>query len=123
MKLNDLTGLHVLTGVDKDSTEVKQWDGFELAQCIRFVLDGICYVATEDPNDGYRSTMEEIAVSSVPIKTQFPPVNVFGVMKDGNNETIMFLNTSTGKKVLEVGTDNIDDYYPWYVAEFYPENL
>jgi hypothetical protein len=50
-----------------------------------------------------------------------------GKMKDNDtysvNDTIQFIDVVTGKVVLEVGTDNTDDYYPYCVMNWYPENL
>ena len=34
-----------------------------------------------------------------------------------------FLNTSTQQPVIRIGTHNTDDYYPNFVAEFFPENM
>ena len=33
------------------------------------------------------------------------------------------LDCKTGKTVLEVGTENTDDYYPCFVANWSPENM
>ncbi len=125
--LESLVGRHLLTGVDKDTTEIRKWgDEFEIAQCIRFTLGGVTYIATEDPGDGYRSTLNDLAVSDRPCAEQFAPIEVTGEMKlpsDGTtHNTIQFKSARTGLVVLEVGTDNTDDYYPWYVAGFTPEN-
>lgn len=130
LNLFDLLGEHVLSGVDFDKTEVKTWgDQFEIAQCIRFTLDGVTYIAVEDPEDGYRSTMREIRISETPCRTVlFPVVPVLVIKKPDDtygqkNETLQFLNKVNGKVVLEVGTDNREDYYPWYVAAFFPQNI
>lgn len=127
--LQDLVGGHTLSGVDRDTEEIKTWgDQFEIAQCIRFVLGGKTYVAVEDPNDGYRSTMREIRLSEKPCLKTFPPVKVVGQMKGGGdygqtNNTLQLIHAKTKAVILEVGTDNSDDYYPWYVATFNEENL
>lgn len=124
LELKDLVGTHSLSGVDFDNQEVKDWgDSFVLSQVIRFTLSRKTYVACENPDDGYRSTMRWIRLSEKPCATRFSPVKVVGSMKEGNNTTIEFRHSKTGEVVLEVGTDNQDDYYPWYVASFYPEKL
>lgn len=128
LTLEDLVGGHTLSGVDFDTTEIKTWsEEFQKAQCIRFVLGGKTYVAVEDPDDGYRSTMEEIRLSEKPCLKTFPGVKVVGRMKGsdgcGRNNTLQLVHAKTGKVILEVGTDNVDDYYPWYVATFNEENL
>lgn len=126
LELKDLVGQHVLTGVDLDHQEVRDtWgEGFSLAEVIRFALDGKTYVAAEDPEDGYRSCMRWIRLSQQVCKETFKPVKVLGKMKEDSSSTVLqLLNLKTGKIVLEVGTDNQDDYYPWFVKEFNRENL
>jgi hypothetical protein len=48
-------------------------------------------------------------------------------MKDNEeysvNDTIQFIDVVTGKIVLEIGTDNTDDYYLYCVMNCNPENL
>jgi len=127
MELKELVGKHILTGVDFETIQLPE-DAWEPeAQGINFVLDGKTYTAIEDPEDGYRSCMEKIFVSDKKIKNTFEAVEVVGSMKpEGDyevNETIQFIDTKNGKLVLEVGTDNIDDYYPYFVANFTPENI
>ena len=40
-----------------------------------------------------------------------------------NNDTIQFFDSITKKLVLEIGTNNYDDYYPCCIMSFYIENL
>lgn len=119
MELKDFVGEHFLTGVDFDS--------YEDCQAVNFILDGQTYTAIEDPNDGYRSNMREIKESAVLVRNIFTPCRVLGRMKDDSdyeqNDVIEFIDLSTGKIVLEVGTGNTDDYYPYWVATFTPENM
>ena len=119
--LEDLAGReYMLSGVDFMNEDV--------ASCIRFILDGCVCIATEDPEDGYRSSMKNIAIYDYPsmvteIKNRFEPVRVVA-KHDGESADILFLTDKiTGKLVLEVGTQNIDDYYPYFVSEFRPENM
>lgn len=135
INLTDLVGPHILSGVDRDTTEVQRWgDEFIKAQVLRFTLDGVTYMAVEDPDDGYRSSLDYVAISERPCSRQFEGVAVVGRMKVNGpgeeddlsyqkNHTLQFFHATTGKLVLEAGTDNTDDYYPWYVAAFYEENL
>ena len=128
MELKDLVGLHELSGVDTTTEEVKQWDNhYEDANVVRFVLDGKTYKAIEDPDDGYRSHCNELEVCDEVVSNNFPPQKVMGKMKDNStyevNDTIQFIDVVTGKVVLEVGTDNTDDYYPYCVMNWSPENL
>jgi len=130
VELNSLIGKHFLTGVDYSTESIKQyeWDDSMVdCQVIRFILDGKTYTATEDPSDGYRSCLKSIFVTKDKIKNKFAKVMVMGIMKPpsnyNNNDTIQFYDVETGKVVLEVGTDNHDDYYPSFVGVFYPDNL
>jgi hypothetical protein len=128
IELESLLGKHYLSGVDFDNESVKEkWsDRFEDCQAIRFILDGDTYTATEDPSDGYRSCMRYLIKTDHKIRNTFPAVMVFGIKKPRDwheNNTVQFYDVETGKLVLEVGTDNFDDYYPSFVGRFYPENL
>lgn len=129
MELKDFIGEHLLSGVDFETTRVKEiWgDEYEDCQAVNFVLDGKTYTAIEDPSDGYRSSMREIKESATVVKNIFTPCRVLGRMKnDSDYEThdiVEFLDLSTGKTILEVGTGNTADYYPYWVATFTPENM
>jgi hypothetical protein len=126
MELKDLVGLHKLSGVDMSNESIKaEWgDSFEDCQVINFILDRKTYTAIEDPSDGYRSSMQEVKESKVVVKNKFAPVKVMGVMRpDNSDDVIDFFDVKTGKIVLSVGTDDLDDYYPSFVAEFTPENM
>lgn len=128
VELKDLVGLHKLTGVDFETEKIKDYCGnFEDAQVIRFCLDGKTYVATEDPSDGYRSCMSSLEVVNEKPKNTFEKVSVFGIMKTQSHynkcEIIQFYDVKTAQIVLEVGTDNSDDYYPSFIAHWAPENL
>ena len=130
MELQDLVGEHLLDAVDcSDEQVMEQWgDGFEQCQVMRFRLDGKCYTAIENPEDGYRSTMREISVSDTAnMKNVFPPVKVVARYcdkdEDYTNDILELIDVQTGKMILEVGTRNTDDYYPWFVANFYLEDM
>jgi hypothetical protein len=128
MELKELVGEHVLSGVDMDNSKVKMWgENFEDCEVIRFVLDGKTYTATEDPEDGYRSCMKDIVVSEEVVSNSFFGVDVVASMRENEpcevNDVLVLTDTKTGKIVLEVGTENTDDYYPCWVANFVPENM
>lgn len=127
VELSSLVGEHMLDAVDMETESVERYaDCFEDAEVIRFRLDGVTYVGIEDPSDGYRSSLGTLHVSpDAQIKNAFPPVKVLGLMKDHGeygrkNDTLQLIDVVTGKVVLEVGTDNTDDYYPWFVGMFDP---
>lgn len=129
--MTDLQDFHgkvmKLEGVDECTESVKQWEGnFENCSAIRFKLDGVVYVAIEDPNDGYRSYLGELKVDTKEITNAFTGVEVKGVYKEQSEEyfqscdILTLVDTTTNEVVLSVGTDNNDDYYPWFVAQFNP---
>lgn len=130
MELKDLVGEHLLSGADfgiKPKNE-KEYE-YEDANTITFVLDGRAYLVTEDPDDGYRSSMRDITeVTGVAIKNTFEPVRVLARYRERSTygsscDILEVIDIVTTKVVLEVGTDNDDDYYPSYVANFTPENM
>jgi len=128
VELESLVGEHVLDGVDLFSDNIKAtWgDSFEHCEMIRFRLDGKVYTAIENPDDGYRSSMRGLYLTDDAVKNAFPPVKVLARMKNQgeygqSNDTLQLVDMVTGKIVLEAGTDNTDDYYPWFVGAFFPE--
>ena len=127
MELKDLVGEHILDAVDFSDGQVRTWgDEFLPCQVMRFRLDGKVYAVTENPEDGYRSSMREIAVGDWPMKNTFAGKRVIGeyLTKDGygdNSDVLELIDAITGEIVIEVGTDNNDDYYPSFVANFNPE--
>jgi len=136
MELKDLTGLHKLTGVSFGSLEIeKEFSGKETVNSIVIILDNKSYMAIENPDDGYRSSMREIIQLSkndgaikvnceVDVKNKFQAQRVFATMRQGTNDEILDVyDVHTGKIVLAIGTSNYDDYYPCFIYEFVPENM
>lgn len=128
VELDTLVGEHTLDGVDLSSESVKTYgDHFEDASVIRVRLDGKVYTAIENPDDGYRSSMDRLFVEDCPIKNTFPPIRVLAKKKANDtyavNDTIELIDVVTGKVVAEFGTDNTDDYYPSFVSAFWPEHM
>ena len=126
--LESLIGLHKLDAVDVGSVKIKQyeWREEEEANALSFRLDKIVYTALEDPSDGYRSSMERLFIEKKRMKNVSPAIKVMGIMKPTDwheNNTLQFYDVTTGKLVLEVGTDRADDYYPSFVANFMPQNM
>lgn len=125
-----LVGEHELDAVDESIEQVKRWygDRFEDANCLRFRLDGTVYTAIEDPSDGYRSSMGKMFVSTDKMKNTFPSVKVLARIRTeyeygGKSEVLQLLDVKNGRVILEVGTDNTDDYYPSFVSSWKPENM
>lgn len=129
IELESLVGLHMLTGVDFETSRINTWGNeYEPCQVLNFTLDGKTYTAIEDPSDGYRSTLDRLLETDTPTKNVFAPVQVMAKMKDTSeygqvDDTLILVDVKTGKLVLEVGTGNSDDYYPSFVANFIPENM
>lgn len=129
--LSDLIGLTVLDAVDFDSQQIKAYDwSDDMEDCAvcRFRLNGTVYVAVENPDDGYRSSMREIVADpDAKISNSFPGIRVLARHKNKSNyneaDILELIDVVTGKVVLEVGTDNSDDYYPSFIANFCPENM
>lgn len=120
MELKDLAGEHVLDAVDFDVGTSRH----ESCEIVRFRLDGETYSAVEDPEDGYRSCLGELLTEDVQLKNIFPKIRVVGrYQSDINNDVLELIDGETGKAVLEIGTRNCDDYYPYFVGDFYPENM
>jgi len=127
MQLDDFLVRHVLTGVDfgvEKSTE----EYYQDANTMAFEMDGKVYLVREDPDDGYRSSMKDIEEVDIKVINQFPPCKVKGRRRKNSeygekNDVIDFYDVVTGLVVLAIGTENIDDYYPSYVAYFDPRNM
>ena len=119
MTLDDLVtdGHRILTGCDK---------GIDGDACtITFVLDGRAYRASEDPADGYRSCLGEIIeVPAASVINVFPPCIVrTEKVETADMDVLRLVDVVTGEVVLHVGTENTADYYPYYVAYFWPNHM
>jgi hypothetical protein len=128
VELDSLVGEHVLDAVDISTQSIKQYGSrFENCEVIRFRLNGVAYTAIENPDDGYRSSMDSLYVSDEPMQNVFPPVRVLAKKKENErysiNDTLQLVDVVTGLVVMEVGTDNTDDYYPYFVSYFAPQNM
>lgn len=123
MTLQDLVGVHTLTGVGFG--KVKSPSAFyETSGCGKFTLDGVTYAAIEDPDDGYRSAMKELVTCEEQPQFQIPPTLVACVRSDRfDDDTLILYDLMTGKLILEVGTRNYNDWYPCFCWSYHPENL
>lgn len=130
MELKELKGKHQLDAVDFTDEKIKNWaDQYEDCQVCRFRLDGVVYMAAEDPDDGYRSNMRDLIVDeSANMKNVFPAIEVLARHRTESNDDgwlqeddiLELIDTTTGEIVLTVGTENTDDYYPYFIANFVP---
>ena len=78
MELSELTGKKTLDAVDFKEESIKSYgDHYENCSVCRFRLDGVIYCAVEDPDDGYRSSMQELVIDEDGSMTnEFQPVEV-----------------------------------------------
>lgn len=127
MELRDFCGRHIFSGYELRQEVVEGYINDMDATVCLFTLDGITYKAVEDPEDGYRSYCKELEVSEVPPRYSFSGVAVLCSMKedsrDEKNDVLVIRDAINGKVILEVGTMNYDDYYPYAHFEYNPENM
>jgi len=125
----DLVGNHALSGVDYGSETVSDgWGdgGTETAECVVFCLDGVNYIAMEDPEDGYRSMCQDIQITDRKIINIFPPIDVMCIMKgdtDRYEKNDILEVYENGNLILSIGTGNYGDYYPYFYFEYNPEAI
>ena len=124
-ELSDFCGIHTFSGCEYKTDIVKNEYGYEEDCGVGiFVLDNVCYAAIENPDDGYRSYLDGIAVLTELPRFEFSAIPVFCHMDENPHNNILFVrNAKTGNIVLKVGTIEVDDYYPCYRFEYSPENI
>ena len=129
MELSDLVGIHKLSGVETGQVSITDEFG-DTQDCgfVKFTLDGVHYMAVEDPEDGYRSRCRELVVSDQAPRYSFPPQEMRCYMKGENEygenaDVLVMQDTTTDEIVLEVGTENYDDSYPCCHFEYHPEGM
>lgn len=128
MNLIDLVGTHIFSGIETGTLEILKWGRYEDCSYIKFILDGVAYMALEDPADGYRSYMEELKVVDEPCKTKLPDIPVYCKHRSEDewgeeSDLLDFYDESNDKCFLTIGTEHTDDYYPYCVLRYKPENL
>lgn len=121
LTLEDIAARHFLTGVEYSAGVDDE------GQKILFTLDGITYLAQEDAEDDYRSCLGDLQKTDQKLRVNFPAVEVTAAMRpDANgqtNEVLELFDVHTGGLVLAIGTENTDDYYPYFTFEYHPENM
>lgn len=132
MELSDLVGLHVFSGIEISTTN---FDGRccyfdDLVNCIKFTLDGITYMAIENPDNGHRSYMGELFQTDETCRIKIPNVKVvchiedhFDPLDGEESDILVFVDAANGNIILEIGTAFRDMYYPYSVMNYYPENM
>jgi len=102
----------------------------------RFKLDHVVFEPLEDPDDGYRSLLGTIEVSTddAGIFYDRPLARVriasydgeFMADEEGFGEEVSdcgykLIDVSDGHVWLQFGTGNYDDYYPYFMFRHYPK--
>ena len=128
MELKELTGNHILKGIEVGiMSKDFGWGVQDDCNYIKFALDDATYLAIEDPDDGYRSYMAELEITEEPCKIKLPDISVTCHMRENDrydeHDILVFIDSMSGKEILAVGTACVDDYYPYCVLEYYPENM
>lgn len=122
--LDSLVGLHTISGYDM-TDELNEYH--DSMQIVNVVMDGLTYTIHENPDDGYRSYAEgDIRVSNKKIVNRFQPFEAIAVKRLGGtygNDVLDIYDLKNGQRIISVGTENSDDYYPSFLAEFMPENI
>lgn len=122
--ISDLVGRHILTTAAIFS-EIP-YGRNESKQCVSVGIDGNTYTFVEDPNDGYRSYLEEVLVEpGINEKLALAPLinrEVLIVHYEGNasrqDDLIQIYDMDTGHLWSRIGTENTDDYYPYCILEW-----
>lgn len=123
-----------LSGVDQGEIPAGALSDYDDASnAIIFVINDAAYCAVENPEDGYRSCLrDDIGVLPATfVRNRFAPVAVTVAIRAtstdgsqyGSAEVLVVKDKATGLAVLEVGTENADDYYPCFVATWSPQHL
>jgi hypothetical protein len=98
-----------------------------------FKIDGIVFKVLEDPEDGYRSCLGTIEYSAASNGIFFPnPVARVRIeayedeprgeeYSTGTCEGYKLVDVNDGHIWLEFGTDNTNDYYPYFVFRHMPK--
>lgn len=126
-KLFSFSGIGFCSAAEIDQSLEDRYYG--PANAMLFVLDGVCYAAVEDPDDGYRSSCRSIfVIENKPlvkklVTNRFRGVKVFAKHYTNDGYDIVILTDVNGNDIAEFGTDYTDDYYPSFVASFRPEQM
>jgi len=113
MKFDDLVNKEFLAfyGVDNNCFRLGIIDTEEL----------LTYEAIEDQDDGYRSYLDSVEIKDPSGLIFFQgPVAIVSIehTKDSYSDIFEFKDVVDNHIWLRVGTENCDDYYPWFVFEY-----
>ena len=123
----NLLGKHLFSGIEYGTMKHNNGYREELCEYVKFTLDEVHYIAIEDPEDGYRSCCDEFKISETAPTYSFAPVEVLcTMMPDGSyshNDVLVLTDTITAEVVMEIGTCNTNNWYPYFYFTYSPENM
>ena len=125
MTIQFITGTHKMTGIERITGErVSYADSHKDCEVCRMVLDDTVIEIVENPDDGYRSYAEGPHEVDTPVHNTFAPISVVCThLTDNEQDVLRIINIETGAVILDVGTDNLCDYYPSWICNFSAEGL
>lgn len=89
-----------------------------------FRINKKTFLITEDPSDGYRSSLDTISNMPHSFENVFPPVSVYLRKGEGyESEIIKMINVENDLVIFEFGTNTYDNWYPYFVCNFSPESI
>ena len=98
--------------------------GFAFSLCRRGEWKSV--IVYENPDDGYRSCAEEPFLYPGCIEggtSVHIPVLVSALTSRYACEGLEMRDRRNDKVILRLGTENTDDYYPWFCVEWTPQNI
>lgn len=124
--LESLVGLHTLHSIGTGHRTSPYIGEMHDIVCIN--LDGVLYEFEEDPSDGLRNSLasvRSVRTTAVVMAPIYPPLMVSVRHRTrgdfGAANALYAINERTDLVVLDIGTDNIADYYPRFVFHWNPE--
>jgi hypothetical protein len=98
----------------------------DLYTSVTVVLNDIFYTFKEDPMDGQRSRLGEIFIDEYKDILDIHSGNMlFGELyfSEGAEHFIDLCNPYSGEVVIRLGTMDTDYDYPYFLFDYFPENL
>lgn len=122
IKMKDQTTTEV---IDFNSMVGKSANLYYCNELNRFQLGTVIFEAIEDENDGYRSMLQEVIVVKDNAKTRkgdfLASVKIKQVTDPYDFEGWELVDEEDGHIWLKLGTNNADDYYPYFTFDFTPK--
>ncbi len=91
----------------------------------KFKIDELVFEVLEDPDDGYRSHLGAIVLVDDKSKFQRKPIAEVTMVYEETQTSRFYklVDINQGHVWLKIGTDYIDDYYPYFVFKYTPNVL